>query len=374
MFDRRLIENLDWGLLLITFLIAGLGLVVLFSAVNAGDPGGGGVQGMHILFKKQMIWVSGSFLIMTLSLFVPYRMFDKGSILIYLSCIALLAAVLLFGKDVGGSRRWLALGPFTVQPSELMKISLIVVLASTFSGMVTENGLSFNNLLKPGLLMILPFVLILVQPDLGTALLLLFITASMTIFVKVEKKVFFTCLTVGLSLIPLAWQFLLKEYQKGRVLTFLDPDRDPLGAGYHIIQSKIAIGSGGLYGKGWLNGTQSHLEFLPERHTDFIFAVFSEEFGLLGAGLLLMLYLFIIIRGLYMSTQAQGSFSRLLGASITLTFLVYIFVNIGMVTGILPVVGVPLPLVSYGGTSLITLMAGFGLLMSVYTHRRMLAR
>ncbi len=365
MFDRRLIENLDWGLLLITFLIAGLGLVVLFSAVNAGDQVGGGVQGMHILFKKQMIWVSGSFLIMTLSLFVPYRMFDKGSILIYLSCIALLAAVLLFGKDVGGSRRWLVLGPFTVQPSELMKISLIVVLASTFSGMVTENGLSFNNLLKPGLLMILPFMLILVQPDLGTALLLLFITASMTLFVKVEKKVFFTCLTVGLSLIPLAWQFLLKDYQKGRILTFLDPDRDPLGAGYHIIQSKIAIGSGMISGKGYLKGTQNALSFLPEQHTDFILSVLAEEWGFMGCCALLLLYFMLLLWGLNISYCCRDLFGSILAFGITTVIFWQIFINIAMVMGLLPVVGVPLPLISYGGSSVVTNMIGIGVLLNI---------
>lgn len=237
---------------------------------------------MQVLFRKQMIWLAGSLFLVFISLMVPYRLFDKGSWVIYLSCIALLVAVLLFGKYVGGSKRWLALGPLTVQPSEMMKLSLIIALSSAFSGLLSPTGLSFRNLIKPTMLLALPFVLILVQPDLGTALLLLFITACMTLFVKVEKKVFFSSLFCGIAAVPLAWMYLLKDYQKGRVLTFLDPARDPLGAGYHIIQSKIAIGSGMLFGKGYLKGTQNALSFLPEQHTDFILSVLAEEWGLMG--------------------------------------------------------------------------------------------
>nr|WP_080805515.1 rod shape-determining protein RodA [Desulfamplus magnetovallimortis] len=365
MFDRRLIENFDWGLIFITFMIAGLGLVVLFSAVNAGTPS----DGMHLLFKKQIIWLSGSFLLMTASICVPYRMFDKGSIIIYLVCIALLVAVLLAGKFVAGSRRWLALGPFTVQPSELMKLSLIIVLSSTFSGMVTEKGLSFKNLLKPGSLLLLPFVLILVQPDLGTALLLLFITATMTVFVKVEKKVFFTCLAAGISSVPLAWHFLLKDYQKGRVLTFLDPDRDPLGAGYHIIQSKIAIGSGLLSGKGYLKGTQNALSFLPEQHTDFILSVLAEEWGLMGCAVLLLLYFMLLLWGLNISYCCRDLFGSILAFGITVMIFWQIFINISMVMGLMPVVGVPLPLISYGGSSVVTNMIGIGVLLNISIRR-----
>lgn len=365
MFDRRLIENFDWGLFLVTLMIVGMGLVVLFSAVSAGNSG----DSVHILFKKQMIWLFGSFLIMTASLFIPYKMFDKGSLVIYLFCIAMLVSVLLFGKYVGGSRRWLALGPFTVQPSELMKLSLIVVLSSTFSGMVTQSGLPFRNLLKPTLLLLLPFVLILVQPDLGTALLLLFITACMTLFVKVEKKVFLTCLVFGLSSIPLAWQFMLKDYQKSRVLTFLNPDRDPLGAGYHIIQSKIAIGSGMLSGKGYLKGTQNALSFLPEQHTDFILSVLAEEWGLMGCCVLLLLYFILLLWGLNISYCCRDKFGSILALGITVMIFWQIFINMSMVMGLMPVVGVPLPLVSYGGSSVLTNMIGIGVLLNISMRR-----
>jgi rod shape determining protein RodA len=217
-----------------------------------------------------------------------------------------------------------------------------------------------------------PAVLVARQPDLGTALLI----AAAGFFVLYLAGLSLRLMLLGgLAAIPagwVLWTFGMHDYQRRRVLTFLDPERDPLGAGYHIIQSKIALGSGGVYGKGWLNGTQSHLEFLPERSTDFIFAVFGEEFGLIGALLLLAFYLLLITRGLYITTRAQDTFTRLLAGSITLTFFVYVFVNTGMVSGLLPVVGVPLPLISYGGTSMVTLMAGFGILMSIHTHRRLL--
>jgi rod shape determining protein RodA len=222
-------------------------------------------------------------------------------------------------------------------------------------------------------ILVIPTLLVAKQPDLGTALLI----ASSGIFVLLlaglQWKLIFGSLLVLVASTPLAWNYLLHDYQRQRVLTFLNPENDPLGAGYHIIQSTIAIGSGGLYGKGWLNGTQSHLDFLPERSTDFIFAVFGEEFGFLGILLLLVIYGVIIVRGLIIANQAQDTFTRLLAGSLVLTFFVYIFVNIGMVSGILPVVGVPLPLISYGGTSMVTLLSGFGILMSIQTHRRLIA-
>jgi len=220
------------------------------------------------------------------------------------------------------------------------------------------------------ILVLIPTLLIAKQPDLGTSLLI----ASSGIFViflaGASWKLIGACIGLASAFAPVLWMFLMKPYQKQRVLTFLNPEQDPLGSGYHIIQSKIAIGSGGIHGKGWLQGTQSQLEFLPERHTDFIFAVFSEEFGLIGVGLLLTVYLVIVMRGLWIAVNAQHAFTKLLAGSLTLTFFVYIFVNIGMVSGILPVVGVPLPLISYGGTSMVTLMAGFGMLMAISTHRK----
>ncbi|MBF0203469.1 MAG: rod shape-determining protein RodA [Desulfamplus sp.] len=365
MFDRRLLENFDWGLILITFMIVVIGLGVLYSAVNAGDPGGA----MHLLFQKQMIWIAGSFGVVLVSLTIPYKMFDKGSLLLYLLCIGLLIAVFFFGKYVGGSKRWLSFGSFTMQPSEIMKLSLIFALSSVYSCTISETGLPFKHLIKPGLLLFIPFVLIVIQPDLGTALLLLFIATSMTLFVKVKKSVFFFCAAVSISAIPIAWLVALKDYQKERVLTFLDPDRDPLGAGYHIIQSKIAIGSGMLSGKGFLKGTQNALAFLPEHHTDFILSVLAEEWGLVGCCVLLFLYFMLLLWGLNISYCCRDMFGSILAFGIITMIFWQIFINIGMVMGLMPVVGVPLPLISYGGSSVVTNMIGIGVLLNISMRR-----
>ncbi|MGD8812553.1 MAG: rod shape-determining protein RodA, partial [Thioalkalispiraceae bacterium] len=274
--------------------------------------------------------------------------------------------------EVGkGAQRWLSLGFFRFQPSEIMKIAVPIMIAWYLADAVLPPRRL--QLLTALTILVIPTLLVAKQPDLGTALLI----ASSGIFVLLlaglQWKLIFGSLLVLVASTPLAWNYLLHDYQRQRVLTFLNPENDPLGAGYHIIQSTIAIGSGGLYGKGWLNGTQSHLDFLPERSTDFIFAVFGEEFGFLGILLLLVIYGVIIVRGLIIANQAQDTFTRLLAGSLVLTFFVYIFVNIGMVSGILPVVGVPLPLISYGGTSMVTLLSGFGILMSIQTHRRLIA-
>ncbi len=360
MFDRRLVEYFDWGLMFITLLIGCLGLGILYSAVNAGEAGAS-----PILFKKQMIWMCAGSAVMFVAFTVHYKHLDKGSLMIYGLCILLLVWVLFFGKYIAGSRRWLHLGPFTVQPSELMKLSLIIMLASVYSGTISEYGLSFRNLMKPALFLSIPFILILKQPDLGTALLLLFIAASITVFVKVEKKVFITCSTLGLVSVPLVWSFVLRDYQKSRVLTFLNPDRDPLGSGYHIIQSKIAIGSGMFSGKGFLKGTQNALSFLPEQHTDFIISVLAEEWGLMGCLFLLLLYFLLLLWGLNISYSCRDMFGSILAFGITIMIFWQIVINIGMVMGLLPVVGVPLPLISYGGSSVITNMTGIGLLLNI---------
>ena len=280
----------------------------------------------------------------------------------------LLTAVLLFGHVGKGAQRWLDLGVTKFQPSEIMKLVVPIMIAWYVSQ--HDLPIKMSKIIIAFILVLLPTLLIARQPDLGTSLLI----ASSGIFViflaGASWKLIGACVGLASAFAPILWMFLMKPYQKQRVLTFLNPEQDPLGSGYHIIQSKIAIGSGGIDGKGWLQGTQSQLEFLPERHTDFIFAVFSEEFGLIGVGLLLTVYLAIVMRGLWIAVNAQHAFTKLLAGSLTLTFFVYVFVNIGMVSGLLPVVGVPLPLVSYGGTSMVTLMAGFGILMAVSTHRR----
>ncbi len=285
--------------------------------------------------------------------------------------IILLVLVLLAG-DVGkGAQRWLNLYVIRFQPSEMMKLVTPLMLAWYLCEKHYPPKLS-SLFISLGLV-ILPTMLIARQPDLGTALLVAAAGVFVVFLGGLRWRILFGFLLSVLALVPVLWQFM-HDYQKQRVLTLLNPESDPLGSGYHIIQSKIAIGSGGLYGKGWLNGTQSQLDFLPERTTDFIYAVFAEEFGLMGAIVLLSLYAFIIIRGLYIATKAKDSFGRLLAGSLSLTFFVYLFVNVGMVSGILPVVGVPLPLVSYGGTSMVTLMAGFGMLMSISTNRRLISK
>ena len=361
MFDRRLIENFDWGFLLVLLTIASAGLLILYSAVTAGWDG----TGLHYLFKKQMIWMGAGFCIILAILLVDFRDLEKLNILIYLFCIGLLVSVYLFGEMGGGSRRWLAMGPVRIQPSELMKIALIISLASVYSSSISQEGLSFRNLVKPAGICLLPFVLIVNQPDLGTGLLLLLIAASITLFVKVERRVFFTLTGIALSIAPLMWFFGLKEYQKMRVLTFLNPDSDPLGSGYHIIQSKIAIGSGMIVGKGYLQGTQNALSFLPEQHTDFILSVLAEEWGLVGCSVLLALYIALLFCGLNIAYNCRNMFGSVLAFGVTIMIFWQIFINIGMVMGLMPVVGVPLPLVSYGGSSVITNMVGFGILLNI---------
>lgn len=353
--------HLDFPLLVGLFLISLTGLFILYSA--SGEDIGA--------VQKQATRFAFGFIIMLLLAQLTPQTLRRWSPPLFIIGIILLSLVILVGVEVKGAQRWLDLYLFRFQPSELMKL----VAPMAMAWYLAEAALPPRplRLIVSLTLLAIPVVLIAVEPDLGTALLI----SSAGLFVLFLAGLRWRL--IGGATILLAifawpiWQYVLRDYQKARVLTFLNPENDPLGAGYHIIQSKIAIGSGGLFGKGWLNGTQSQLDFLPERHTDFIFAVFSEEFGMMGAIMLLLLYLFLITRGLYIAAQAQDTFSRLLGGSISLTFLVYIFVNIGMVSGLLPVVGVPLPLISYGGTSIVTLLAGFGILMSIHTHRKMLS-
>jgi rod shape determining protein RodA len=278
--------------------------------------------------------------------------------------------VLAFGDVAQGAQRWISIGPLNFQPSEMLKITVPMMVAYHLGARPLPP--TFSRLLAAGVMVVVPTLLIARQPDLGTALLIACSGAFVLFLGGISVRLIAACTILASASAPVMW-YLMHDYQRQRVLTFLDPEQDPLGAGYHIIQSKIAIGSGGTYGKGWLNGTQSQLDFLPERSTDFIFAVFSEEFGLSGVLTLIAIYLAVVFRGLYITSQAQDSYGRLLAGSLVLTFFVYIFVNIGMVSGILPVVGLPLPLLSYGGTSLVTVMAAFGILMSVHTHRRLIS-
>jgi len=299
---------------------------------------------------------------------VPPHLLSKVGPPLYAAGVVLLIGVALFGEIRNGSRRWLNLGVMAFQPSELLKLALPLMLAWYFQR--NEAELRAKHFLVGGALLLVPFLLVLRQPDLGTALMLGASGFYLLFFAGLPWKVMFGGAALGAASLPVVWG-LLHDYQQRRVLTLLDPTSDPLGDGYHIIQSTIAIGSGGLFGKGWTQGTQNQLDFIPERTTDFIFAVFGEEFGYIGAILLVALYLAIVARGLTIAARAPTQFGRLMAATLSLNLFTYVFVNMGMVSGILPVVGVPLPLMSYGGTALITLLLGMGILMSVATHRQL---
>ncbi len=356
----RLMRNLhiDGPLLVGLLLICGLGLFVLYSAVGESNR----------LLMNQIVRLGVAFVAMLIVAQLPPGFLRRWTPWGYLLGLVLLVLVLTRG-DVGqGAQRWLDIG-IRFQPSEAMKLGVPMMAAWFLHDRQIPPKIGHIGIIA--VMIVVPTVLIARQPDLGTALL---IAASGIIVVILAGMSFRLFIGLGIAAIPGAlvlWNFM-QDYQKQRVLMLLDPDSDPLGAGYNIIQSKIAIGSGGTFGKGWTNGSQAQLEFLPERDTDFIFAVLGEEFGLLGALTLLVLYLFVIGRGLYIAVQAHDTFSRLLAGSISLTFMVYVFVNTAMVTGLVPVVGIPLPLVSFGGTSMVTLMAGFGILMSIHSHRKLL--
>jgi rod shape determining protein RodA len=353
---RRL--HIDGALLGGLLLICGFGLFILYSAVGESNR----------LLMNQSVRLGVAFVAMIAVAQMPPDFLRRWTPWGYIAGVILLVLVLIAGEVGQGARRWLNLG-IRFQPSEAMKLGVPMMVAWYLHD--RQMPPRVGQLAIIAVLIFVPTILIARQPDLGTSLL---IAASGIIVVILAGMSFRLILGMAVLAVPGAlvlWNFM-KDYQKQRVLTLLDPDSDPLGAGYNIIQSKIAIGSGGLFGKGWTNGSQAHLEFLPERDTDFIFAVLGEEFGLLGVLSLLVLYMFVIGRGLYIAVQAHDTYSRLLAGSISLTFLVYVFVNTAMVTGLVPVVGVPLPLVSFGGTSMVTLMAGFGILMSIHSHRKLL--
>lgn len=352
--------HIDLPLLLALLVLLGASVLIVFSA---------GGQEMPIVYR-QLKRMGVALIIMLVLAQVPPSTLQRFVIPFYCIGLVLLVAVLVSGITINGSQRWLSIGITRIQPSEIMKL-MVPMMVAWYIGKYHLPP-KMKHLFVGFILVMLPTILIQRQPDLGTSLLV----ASSGIFVLflagVSWRLIGGLTAVGaISAWPL-WTYGMHAYQKQRVLTLFNPESDPLGAGYHIIQSKIAIGSGGLEGKGWLHGTQSQLEFLPERHTDFIFSVLSEEFGLVGVTLLLAAYLFIIARGLFIAVNAQDAFGKLLAGSLTLTFFVYLFVNIGMVSGLLPVVGVPLPLISYGGTSMVTLLAGFGMIMSIATHKRIL--
>jgi rod shape determining protein RodA len=357
---HHLVKHIDSFLMASLFFTLLLGLFVLYSA-SGQNIGRIYAQGVNIAAALGVLWVAAN---------IPPNQLERFALPLYLFGVTLLIAVALFGTVSHGARRWLNIGITQIQPSEIMRIALPMMLAWYFSK--REGKPKASHFAFGALLLLVPVALIMKQPDLGTSLL---ITASgfyILFLAGLNWKFLLGAATLLASLTPVFWS-MLHDYQRRRIEILFDPTQDPLGAGYHTIQAIIAIGSGGSIGKGWLNGTQTQLDFLPERTTDFIFAVFSEEFGFLGNMLLLGLFSLIIIRGLMIASQAQSTFSRLLAGSITLTFFTYAFVNMGMVSGILPVVGVPLPLISYGGTSMLTLCLSFGILMSIQTHKKLVA-
>ncbi len=362
MFDRRLVTHLNWPFLLLVCLLAGLGIANLYSATSSW---GATAQPVYL---KQTYWLAIGLCIATLICLVDYRHLEYLSFPFYGGILLLLILVLTVGKTSMGATRWINLGGFNLQPSEIMKIVIILAFARYFSEKANVRGLSLGELCVPGLILGVPTVLIMKQPDLGTAMLVLFIGGSMALFAGIQRSAVVCLGGVGLCGAVGGW-FLLHDYQKRRIMTFLDPERDPLGAGYHIIQSKIAVGSGGFGGLGFMKGTQSQLSFLPERHTDFAFSVFAEEWGFFGCLLLLLLYLLVLLWGLHIAQKAGDRFGMFIAFGVSAMMFWHIVVNLGMVIGLMPVVGVPLPLFSYGGTSMVTTMIGVGLLLNVSMRR-----
>jgi rod shape-determining protein rodA len=350
--------SLDLWLLLGLFAITGYGLLVLYSASGGSEK----------MFTNRVMQVSLGLGVMFVMAMIPPRTYKQISPYLYAVTIVMLVMVDVFGETSKGAQRWLNLGFVRFQPSEIAKLAVPLMVATFLSNRPLPPN--FRDTAIALAIIVFPTLLVAAQPDLGTSILV----CAAGIFVLFLAGLSWKLISAGVvflaGFIPIMWFFLMHDYQKTRVMTLIDPEKDPLGAGYHIIQSKIAIGSGGLHGKGWMEGTQSQLEFLPEPHTDFIFAVLSEELGMIGVLILLSIYLFIIARGLMLGAKSDNAFGRILSGGTALLFFVYVFVNIGMVSGILPVVGVPLPLFSYGGTSYVTLMAAFGLMMSSYVHRK----
>lgn len=358
--EERNLFNIDPTLFISLVLLCTIGLAVLYSATS----------GEMAAITRQSIRFALGFAALIFLAQIPVKELARWSPWLYLLGIALLLVVMMIGYSGKGAQRWIDLGVVRFQPSELLKIFLPMMVAWYFSEKPMPP--TIPQIFIALIIIAIPAGLVLTQPDLGTALLIAFAGICVIFLAGITWRLLAVFGGIALASMPVFW-FYLHDYQRQRILTMLNPESDPLGTGYHIIQSKIAIGSGGVYGKGWLNGTQSQLDFIPERSTDFIFAVFSEEFGFLGVVLLLCAYGFIVMRGLTIAARAKNTYSRLLAGSLSLSFFAYFLVNIGMVSGLLPVVGVPLPLISYGGTSAVTLLAAFGILMSIHSHRKFLS-
>ncbi|MDH5561187.1 MAG: rod shape-determining protein RodA [Deltaproteobacteria bacterium] len=364
MFDRRLLAHFDWILLLIVTAISIIGFFSIYSASLS-------YEAANLYYQKQIVWFYLGLGIMFAVIFFDYRLLCRFSFWVHLFLILLLIFVLLYGTGGPSSKvnRWLKLGPFFFQPSEFVKFSLILYLAYYFNDPRRVSDLGFKDILWPLVMTIIPFILILRQPDLGTAGVLLLIFLPVIFLVGLKYKVIIISFGLGLVSLPFIWFFLLKNYQKERILTMISPERDPLGTGYHIIQSKIAVGSGGLWGKGYLEGTQGHLNFLPARHTDFIFSVFTEEMGFIGGISLIGLYFILILWCLRFVGKSKDRSGTILTVGVTSIMAAHITINISMVLGLMPIVGIPLPFMSYGGSSMLSHMIGIGLILNVRMRR-----
>jgi rod shape determining protein RodA len=365
MFDRRLLDNFDWILLATLVMIGLLSVVNLYSATySAGSMEGSGI------YAKQIVWYGIGFVLLLLMTTFDYHLLDRLAYPLFIFCLLLLVAVLHLGKVTHGSQRWLNLGFFSVQPSELVKVSVILVLARFFSSTQKTEDYRMRDIWKPLVMVAIPFVMIVAQPDLGTALVVLIVSFSVILFVRINPRSMLIFVSIACIAAPFFWMSL-QDYQKKRIIAFLRPETDPLGSAYHVTQSKIAIGSGLLWGKGYLKGTQTNLDFLPQQHTDFLFSVLAEEWGFIGSAALLTLYLFLILWCLNIARNSRDRFGTLVVVGVVALLFWHVVINVCMVTGLLPVVGIPLVLFSYGGSSVVSTLAAMGLVMNVSMRRFM---
>jgi rod shape determining protein RodA len=374
MSSQRRFDNLPWGMVLLVVTIAIIGLAAVYSATYTS-------RGPSSLFTKQVVWISIGFVVMVLAIIPDYHTVGRYAYVLYAISLVLLLLVMIVGKTGMGAQRWLAIGPFAFQPSELAKLSVTLALARYFAEDPQRGGYELRDLAIPGAMVLVPLLLVLKQPDLGTAIMLLLTSSLIVMLAGIRLRAVMFMLITGLAVVGLVFLLSpvrhkiwgsLKPYQQNRIKAFIDPSSDPLGSGYHAIQSKIAVGSGQITGKGYRKGTQSQMAFLPERHTDFIFAVIAEETGLVGASLLLFLYLALLLAGVDTAKNAKDRLGALMAGGIVSMISLYVLINVGMAVGIVPVVGVPLPLVSYGGTSVIATFLALGILLNIQTRRFML--
>ncbi|MFP7754846.1 rod shape-determining protein RodA [Thermodesulfobacteriota bacterium B35] len=362
-FDRRLVHHFDWVMLLMLFLVAGMALANLYSSTWSG-----GDTASPIFFKQLYLYIIGTAFILLL-IAIDYKELESLGYLMYVGVVLLLLYTNFFVHSIAGTQRWINLGFFHLQPSEPAKLVLVLVLASCYSRAEVQDGYRIRDLIKPGILTAIPFVLILIQPDLGTALMLGILFVSMTVFVRLRWSTMAILGGAGLAAAVIGWKFLLKDYQRRRIETFLNPEGDPMNHGYQIMQSKIAVGSGQMFGKGFMEGTQGHLHFLPERHTDFAFSVWAEEWGFSGALFFLGCYFFMLLWGINIAMTARDKFGVLLAFGLVMLIFWQAVINLFMIMGFLPVVGIPLPLFSYGGSSLLTTLFAVGILMNIRMRR-----